>query len=125
MELGGFTPEQARALWQDYQRRQGIPTDSNTSSGPQRGHQRPVAVILDEALDVATHSLTGATSALATRCDWSVANEEYTEAPGTVDQITVWNHSESQSFEADTFGKAEWIDGHWWFFGDCAPMEAR
>lgn len=121
-EIGGFTPEQARALWQDYQRRQGIPTDSNVSSGPQRGFQRPIAVILDAALDVATHALTGATSALATRCVWSATDHEYTE---TTQQITVWNHSESQSFEADTFGKAEWIDGHWWFFGDCAPMGAR
>lgn len=125
MELGGFTPEQARALWQDYQRRQGMPNDSNVSSGPQRGYQRPVAVILDEALEVATHALTGATSALATRCDWSVADEEYTEAAATVDQITVWNHSESDAFEADTFGFAKWIDGHWVFFGDCGPMAAR
>jgi hypothetical protein len=49
-------------------------------------------------------------------------DEEYSE---TTDQITVWNHSESDSYEVDTFGKAEWIDGHWWFFGDCGPMAAR
>lgn len=80
------------------------------------------AVILDAALDVATHALTGATSALATRCVWSATDHEYTE---TTQQITVWNHSESQSFEIDTFGVAKWIDGHWIFFGDCAPMGAR
>lgn len=125
-EIGVFTPEQARALWLDYQRRRGIPTDTNATRSPRpMGTQPPIAVILDAALDVATHALTGATSALATRCDWSVVDEQYTEAPGEVDQITVWNHSESQSYEADTFGKAEWIDGHWWFIGDCAPMGAR
>lgn len=87
-----------------------------------QGVQQPRAVILDEALDVATHSLTGATSCLATRCIWSPTDEEYTE---TDQQITVWNHSESQSFDADTFGTAFWIDGHWWFFGDCSAMESR
>jgi len=89
------------------------------------GAQPPIAVILDAALAVATHSLTGATSCLATRCDWSVEDEEYTEASGDVEQITVWNHSESDSYEVDTFGKAEWIDGHWWFVGDCGPMANR
>lgn len=118
-----FTPEQARALWQDYQRRRGMPTDSNTSRGPRpMGTQPPITVILDAALDVATDSKTGATSCLATRLAYSVVDEEYSE---TTDQITVWNHSESDSYEVDTFGKAEWIDGHWWFLGDCAPMAAR
>lgn len=124
--LGGFTPEQARLLWHDFLRRRGDPAKSSTASSPRpTGTQPPIAVILEEALDVATHALTGATSAVATRCDWSVADEEYTEAPGDVDQITVWNHSESDAYEADTFGMAMWIDGHWWFLGDCGPMAAR
>jgi hypothetical protein len=87
-----------------------------------RGPTPPKAVILDEALDVATHSLTGATSADATRCIWSPADEEYTE---TEQQLTVWNHSESDSYDADTFGFAHWIDGHWVFLGDCAAMASR
>jgi hypothetical protein len=121
-EIGGFTPDQARLLWLDYiSRTQG--GGSNIGRGPRpMGTQPPRAVILDAALDVATHALTGATSALATRLDWSVTDEEYTESS---QQITVWNHSESQSFEADTFGMAFWVDGHWVFFGDCAPMESR
>jgi hypothetical protein len=84
--------------------------------------QRPITVILDAALDVATDSKTGATSCLATRLAYSVTDNEYSE---TDQQVTVWNHSESDSYEIDTFGKAEWIDGHWWFFGDCGPMAAR
>jgi hypothetical protein len=93
------------------------------SMNPQyHGVQAPRAVVLDTALAVATHAFTGATSALATRLDWSIVNEEYTESD---QQITVWNHSESQSFDPDTLGIAFWIDGHWHFFGDCAPMESR
>lgn len=82
-----------------------------------------IAVVLDEALDVATHSMTGATSALATICIWSDEDEEYTE---TEEQETVWNHSESDSYEADTFGfMIEIESGHWWFMGDCGPMADR
>lgn len=112
-------------MWQDYQRRtqQG---SSDTGKGPRpTGTQPPIAVILDAALGVATHALIGATWAMATRCDWSVADEEYTEAPASVSQVKVWNHSESQSFELNAFGIAFWIDGHWVFFGDCAAMESR
>lgn len=70
------------------------------------------AVILDAALEVATHALTGATSALATRCVWSQADEEYTE---TTQQITVWNHSTDVRYDAGKFGYAVWQDGHWHF----------
>jgi len=80
------------------------------------------AVILDEALAVATHALTGATSALATVCKWNTTDEEYVE---TDLQITVWNHSESTAYALDTFGAAKLINGHWWFFGDCDAMAAR
>jgi hypothetical protein len=80
------------------------------------------AVILDSALVAATHALTGASSCLATICKWSVADEEYVE---TSIQITVWNHSESKSYDDDTFGIARFIDGHYLFFGDCAGMTDR
>lgn len=80
------------------------------------------AVILDAALAAATHSLTGATSALATVCKWSTTDEEYTE---TDLQIKVWNHSETTAIAINTFGAARFINGHYWFFGDCAAMGAR
>lgn len=80
------------------------------------------AVILDEALAVATHALTGATSGLATICRWSAVTETYEE---TTTQITVWNHAEHTSHAVDTFGIAKDIDGHWQFFGDCGAMAAR
>jgi len=118
-----FTFEQATALWQDYLRRRGVP-DIGRSGDNHRplGAQPDVAVILDAALGVATHALTGATHCLATRCIWSPADEEYAE---TTEQLTVWNHSEAQEYDADTFGLARWIDGHWYFMGDCAAMDSR
>ena len=120
-EIGVFTPDQARALWQDYLSRASGPGNSQK---PVSLHQIDKCVILDAALAVATDSKTGATSALATVCYWSITGEEFTESY-PVQQITVWNHSESTSYSEDTFGVARWISGHWWFFGDCAAMGAR
>ena len=85
-------------------------------------HRGDHAVILDASLPAATHALTGAASALATVCRWSVDDEEYTE---TEIQIEVWNHSESKDYADDTFGVAKYIDNHWFFFGDCGAMAAR
>lgn len=80
------------------------------------------AVILDAALPAATNSKTGASSGLATIQRWSVTDEEYVE---TESQLTVWNHSESTSHAVDTFGTCRFIDGHYWFFGDCEAMASR
>ena len=84
--------------------------------------QRDLCVILDGELAVAADSKTGSTSGTATVCNWSPVDTEYVETGRT---ITVWNHSESTTHAVDTFGIARWIDGHWWFFGDCAAMGAR
>ena len=109
----------------DNRRTRGVKTVDTDYDNQQRilpSRFRDRCVILDEALDAATHSLTGASSGLATLCQWSVDDEEYVE---TEDQITVWNHSESTDYAADTFGAARFIDGHYWFFGDCAAMADR
>jgi len=120
-EIGVFTPEQARAIWHDYLSRQARPgSNRNSGSHPQQDK----CVILDAALAVASDSKTGATSGLATVCYWSIADEEYTES-SPLQQITVYNHSESTGHDEDTFGVARWINGHWWFFGDCSAMASR
>lgn len=82
---------------------------------------RELVVILDEDIDAADNSKTGR-SGLATVCRWNRARSEYEEI-GI--QIEVWNHSESTDQLTDTFGIARWIDGHFWFFGDCDPMASR
>lgn len=97
------------------------------NEAPQRGrYTNPrtmaVAVILDDELAAASHALTGATSGLATVCQWSAVTETYEE---TEVQITVWNHAEQTSHAVDTFGVAKDIDGHWHFFGDCGAMAER
>lgn len=79
-------------------------------------------VVLDSSLAAATNSKTGATSGQATFCVWSPTLEEYIETD-TTDEV--WNHSESTSYEADTFGLAKYKDDHFWFSGDCAAMEDR
>jgi hypothetical protein len=80
------------------------------------------AVILDADLDAATHALTGATSCLATVCQWNNSTGKYKE---TSQQITVWNHDEATNHAADTFGLAKFQNGHYWFLGDCEPMAVR
>lgn len=86
------------------------------------GGPRERIVILDAALPAALNSKTGATSALATICNWNDSTEEYSESS---EQLTVWNHSESANHAADTFGSARFIDNHWLFFGDCEAMASR
>ena len=125
-EVAFFTPEQARALWQDYLSRQQL---NPSISKNQKQERQPVfatapdvACVLDEALSVASNSKTSADSATATICRRNPTTGQYTE---TTDTLQVWNHSESKSFAEDTFGFARMINGHWVFFGDCEPMAAR
>lgn len=98
--------------------------DTDYGASPQKLASRfpDRTVILDDALPAATNSKTGASKCLATVCKWSVEIEDYIE---TDEQIEVWNHSEFTDYEIDTFGSAEFKDGHYWFSGDCGPMANR
>jgi cyclopropane fatty-acyl-phospholipid synthase-like methyltransferase len=113
----GFREDDAEALLQAIDTRQQAFTEI-----AKRPESRQFVVILDAVLPAASHALTGASSCLATVCEWDTTEEEYTE---TAQQITVWNHAEAVSHVANTFGYARWIDAHWHFFGDCDPMAAR
>lgn len=122
MDIGVFTPEQARTLWQWYLRSvAGGGTLQDKGPRP-LGTPADYCVILDAALAAATNSKIGPTSCLATICVWDVEEEKFDE---TEEQITVWNHSESTSHEQDTFGFAQWVASHWVFFGDCEAMSDR
>ena len=97
-------------------------TTEQTETGDSTGViRRPFAVILNAGLPAGT--FLKPTSATATRCRWSKADNEYTQRPAEVD-VTVWNHSQADHQE-DTPGMAIWCDGHLWFFADCDPMENR
>jgi len=93
-----------------------------TAQGKAAARLVPHAVVLDENLPAAADGKLTPSSALATVLRWSVAQSQYLE---TDLQIKVWNHSEATSFGIDTLGKADPIDGHYWFFGDCAAMGDR
>lgn len=115
----GFSKHDAEALIQ------GIGIGESTFLEIKRRAVTPdLTVILDAALAVATNSKTGATSGLATICEWDSSSSDFVETSPAV-QITVYNHSESTAHAIDTFGVARWIGGHWWFFGDCAAMASR
>ena len=108
------------------------PDDGNPRSR-EATRYRDRAVVLNEALNAATHSFTP-TSAEASRLRWAVETDDednkvgrYTEHedPDQRQLITVWNHSTTTDHAADTFGFARWIDGHWCFFGDCEALITR
>lgn len=122
-DIGAFSPDQARLLWQDYLARQQLPAQQ-TKHYPQRPTvyetNRIYAVILDAELAAST--FLAPTSGLATVCRWSVADDEYTQ---TTQRLTVYNHSTANAAAVDTPGVAIWIDGHWWFFADCDAITGR
>jgi len=99
-----------------------VDTDYNNQQRLTPSRFPPRCVILDAALGAASNSKTGATSCLATICQWSESAGKYTE---TGKQIKVWNHSESTGHAINTFGSADHKDGHYWFFGDCDAMITR
>ena len=121
-EIGVFSPEQARQLWQWYLQSVASGAGSQDRGPRPLGSQADYCVILDAALAAATNSKTGATSALAKVCTWDATTKRFSEVAY---QITVYNHSESTSHAKDTFGVARFITGHWWFFGDCDAMKSR
>jgi len=119
-----FNKQVVEAVKSDRRRRgvKTVDTDYGAAERKPGDRLRRKAVILDAALAAATHSLTGATSCLATVCQWSVEDEEYIK---TDEQVKVWNHDETVDHAIDTFGAAVPIDGHYWFQGSCDAMADR
>ncbi len=85
------------------------------------------AVILDETLNAPLSFLAEPTGSIdpaepnATVCAWSKEDEKYTQ---TERRLAVSNHSTTDHAK-DTPGAAIFINGHYWFFGDCDPMTSR
>lgn len=126
MAGGGITPEYDQQIRQTIRtvRNRGRQSFESVESIPRKAGKAfvPHVVILDEELDVATNAKTGATKAKATICKWNEEDEKYEE---TDDQIYVWNHSESDSYEVDTFGIAFPVGTKFFMLGDCGPMADR
>lgn len=105
--------------------------------GPQKIDPLDIICVLDEDLPAAQNSKKP-TSAKATRLWWDPEREQYMEpsdylAEGEevsddekeANQEEVWNFSEAKSYDKDTFGFGDWKEPHFWFSGDCNPMEDR
>ncbi len=97
-----------------------------TAPGVRVGGFKPTAVILDATLAAADFLAVPGGSVdpaepNATVCLWSAADGKYTQ---TERRLAVSNHS-SSAHAIDTAGAALWIDGHYWFFGDCDPLSSR
>ena len=85
------------------------------------------AVILDEELAGVETFLSEASGSTdlaepnATICEWDAETKKYKQ---TEKRLAVASHS-AEAHEVDTPGAAIPIDGHYWFFGECSPMENR
>lgn len=87
---------------------------------------KTIAVILDEDLDGVDFlsepsGSVDPTLKNATVCQWSFEKNRYVQ---TEQRLHVANHSAEEKL-TDTPGAAIPIDGHYWFFGDCDPLEDR
>lgn len=119
-DIGIFTPEQARMLWQDYLSRQQL-TASVSKNLPQRRQSverttRRLTGKLDGELVVATNFST--TPATATMSVW-FKNKAGNMEDSTHD-ITVTNRMLFVSLPVGIIVQAEWIDGEWRIYAtDC------
>ena len=112
-EIGVFSPEQARQLWQWYLQSVASGAGSQDRGPRPLGSQADYCVILDAALAAATNSKTGATSALAKVCTWDATTKRFSEVAY---QITVYNHSESTSHAINSLGKNAITVKEFWIF---------
>jgi hypothetical protein len=112
-EIGAFTPEQARLLWQDYlSRHRG---GSGTRRQVDEFRPRHRQVILKEDLFAAVDTKTDPSTAEAYTLMKKNGN-----LVNTGRTITIVNRFENISIDAGTYAKAEWIDGEWQLYAaDC------
>lgn len=119
-EIGVFTPEQARLLWQDYQaRRQLNPAISQNYPQPRKTIDRPTRRLqgkLDSTLAAATEFADDPST--ATMSVWQKNSSGDMEDSG--DNITVVNRFIHISVASGSVVKAEWIDNEWQLYAaDC------
>jgi hypothetical protein len=110
--IGAFTPEQANAIWQDYQRRQQL-RPQVTRNYPQRPETVPGSpfrtVVLDASIAAATNALTSPTTGTASVLGRNSDGDLY----DTDADITVVNRFEHITLDQYTMAVVAWIDGEW------------
>ena len=123
-DIGVFTPEQARTLWQDYQRRQHL--DPQISQNyPQR---RPIVesyrhrpAVIGSALAAPASSLVPATSCTVYFLELqSDGTQVLNETP-----YTAYNDDPEVTAEVGTYCRLEPLNGRWMvYYLGCDPQQA-
>lgn len=111
-EIGVFTPEQARELWQDYLSRKQLAPQVQKNY-PMRREIVPGApfrtVVLDAAIAAATNALTGPANATASVLGRNSDGELF----DTGTDIEVVNRYEHITLDQYTLAVAAWVDTEW------------
>jgi len=119
MNIGAFTPEQARELWQWYMSQKSLPQEQTKYVKRhivEEFRPRHVQVLLEEDLFAAVDTKDDPSEASAL-----VLAKRGSRLINTGRRITVVNRFENISVDAGTYAKAEWIDGEWQLYAaDCA-----
>ena len=121
VEIGTFTPEQARLLWQDYQSRVQLqPSLQNNTRGRP---PLPQSTILRTGATIGT--ITAATSALDGETTFSFALLQKNSAgdlEDTGERLTGTNRDATLTALDGTLVYCAWIDGEWRpFWVGCEP----
>jgi hypothetical protein len=121
-DIGVFSPEQARTLWQDYQRRQHL--DPQLSQNyPQR---RPIVESYRHRPAVIGSALTAPASSLASATSCTVYFLEL-QTDGTqvlnTTAYTAYNDDPEVSAAKGTYSRLEWLNGRWMiYYLGCNPQ---
>lgn len=114
-DIGVFTPEQARALWQDYLTR--TPASQQRRPIAERSTRR-LQVVLSTDLFAAVNTKRDPSTAIAR----ILRRKPDGDLTLSTDEITIVNRNENISVDAGVYAKAEWIDGEWQLYtADCGP----
>lgn len=119
-DIGTFTPEQARELWQDLQRRKQLnPTLRENYPVRREVVGRPtqrLQVIMKEDLNACANTLNDETTAQA----YVLVRGSDGNLSQSTDEIAVVNRFRYINIPVGTYAKAEWIDGEWQLYAaDC------
>lgn len=114
-EIGVFTPEQAKMLWQDYLTRRQNPTPKSYPVIERSSRRLQVILLADlfAAVNTKRDPSTATARILRKKSDGDLTL--------STDEITIVNRFQHISVDAGTYAKAEWIDGEWQLYAaDCA-----
>ena len=123
-DIGVFTPEQARTLWQDYQRRQQLAPQISQNYL----QRRPIVESYRHRPAVIGSALTAPASSLAVATSCTVYFLEL-QTNGTQvlneTEYTAYNDDPELASEIGTYCRLEWLNGRWMvYYLGCGPQTA-